>query len=248
MRRVRLPGTDLEVSRGAFGTARLHRMPGRAEREQLLRAALDAGFTHFDTAPLYGFGLAEEALGALSDANITVATKVGLYPPGRGERGSALGTALRKVAGKFVPSLSRARVSADIARAEHSLTQSLKRLRRETVDILFIHEPDPALFDTDEWRAWREREAGRGRVRHFGLAGAPEHLLGWSAGGWTGLLQTRDTDGSAHPLRASDHTPQLTYGLLGGDGALEAGLARNPDGAVVVSSRDPARLAARLGD
>ena len=50
----------------------------------LLEAAVAHGFTHFDTAPIYGFGLSERDLAPLlaAEPNLTVATKVGLYPPG----------------------------------------------------------------------------------------------------------------------------------------------------------------------
>ena len=86
MKRIPLPGTHLTLSRFSFGTASLHHLGALGKQLRHLRAALEAGFSHFDTAPLYGFGMAERALGrAFGDARseaVTIATKVGLYPPG----------------------------------------------------------------------------------------------------------------------------------------------------------------------
>lgn len=53
-------------------------------RLRLLETALDQGIRHFDTAPLYGMGLAEELLGRFARAHreeITLTTKFGLFPP-----------------------------------------------------------------------------------------------------------------------------------------------------------------------
>ncbi|MFN9548418.1 MAG: aldo/keto reductase [Cyanobacteriota bacterium] len=53
-------------------------------RLRLLETAFDAGIRHFDTAPLYGLGLAEEVLGRFARGRrqqITLTTKFGLVPP-----------------------------------------------------------------------------------------------------------------------------------------------------------------------
>src|SRR3712207_7513257 len=48
-------------------------------RQELLGSALDAGFTHFDTAPMYGEGMAERTLGQFLSRRlrqqVTLATK-----------------------------------------------------------------------------------------------------------------------------------------------------------------------------
>ena len=78
-----IDGTDIEVSRLGFGTSSLHHLLSRRDRRSLLLHAESVGITHFDTAPYYGYGLAERELGlALRDrrSRITVTTKVGLYP------------------------------------------------------------------------------------------------------------------------------------------------------------------------
>src|SRR5262245_48808808 len=168
----RLPGTEVQLSRFAFGTASLHHLSSSRSRRMLLDAAVEHGFTHFDTAPIYGFGLAERELGLIlaAEPSITVATKVGLYPPGRSEQTWSAVSA-RKLLGRLYPSLSRVSVDLTVMRAEASLSGSLKRLGRERVDILFIHEPDAALIETEEWHQWLEQERKRGRLRAFGIAG-----------------------------------------------------------------------------
>jgi hypothetical protein len=53
-------------------------------RLRLLDAAFDQGIRHFDTAPLYGMGLAEDVLGRFlrrRRGEITLTTKFGLVPP-----------------------------------------------------------------------------------------------------------------------------------------------------------------------
>src|SRR5262249_43639115 len=96
-----LPGTELRLSRFAFGTASLHHLTSARSRRMLLEAAVAHGFTHFDTAPIYGFGSSERDLAPVLAAapGLTVATKVGLYPPGGGEQTRA-GVLARKVLGK----------------------------------------------------------------------------------------------------------------------------------------------------
>ncbi|MFN5695656.1 MAG: aldo/keto reductase [Cyanobacteriota bacterium] len=77
-------------SRLGFGTAGLMgaALTDRG-RLRLLEEALELGITHFDTAPLYGQGQAEEVLGRFARGQrdrITITTKFGLlpraYPPG----------------------------------------------------------------------------------------------------------------------------------------------------------------------
>jgi len=87
MKYTLLPGTDITISRLSFGTASLHHLGSSRKRQALLCAAVEHGFSHIDTAPYYGFGLAEIEVGRFLEKHsnhLTVATKVGLYPPGGG--------------------------------------------------------------------------------------------------------------------------------------------------------------------
>src|SRR3990172_8903850 len=113
MRRVTLPGTDLDTSVLGFGSA------GGAiddlERLRLLELAFDRGITHFDTARAYGMGNAERIVGRfISDKRdeVTVTTKLGIMPA----RGGLLTRSARagaRAVERMFPSLGgRAKVAA----------------------------------------------------------------------------------------------------------------------------------------
>jgi D-threo-aldose 1-dehydrogenase len=66
--KVGMKRVDLELSRLSLGTAPLAGLftsVDISESDQLINTALDSGINYFDTAPLYGHGLAEERLGRI---------------------------------------------------------------------------------------------------------------------------------------------------------------------------------------
>lgn len=80
--KVALARGQLPGSRLAFGTSRLHYV-GQADRQRLLALAVDCGICHFDTAPVYGDGLAERELGRFLKgrrSGLLIATKYGVAP------------------------------------------------------------------------------------------------------------------------------------------------------------------------
>jgi len=255
MRAIKIPGCDLFVSRFTFGTASLFNAGTSKQRLHVLSAAYDHGFTHFDTAPYYGFGIAERDLKPLLAAhrNITVATKVGIYSPG-GEAQPAAAVFLRKAAGKIVSSLSRPIIDGSVARARHALTGSLRRLGRERIDLYLLHEPDISLFDTDEWLRWLESKSDR--VANFGVAGDPRHLQPFvqSNNPLAACVQTLDSnEGREADFVLNQGRPlQITFGYVSGArrkgpvdiaATLDAALRRNVDGSIIVSTSKPERMA-----
>src|SRR5258706_340990 len=62
MEAIKIANTDLRVSRFIFGTGSLFNAGPLAKRLAVLEAAVEHGFTHFDAAPYYGFGMAERDL------------------------------------------------------------------------------------------------------------------------------------------------------------------------------------------
>ena len=74
-----------QLSRLGFGTSGIMGSSMTAGgRLRLLAAAFDQGVRHFDTAPLYGMGLAEEVLAIFARgrrSDITITSKFGLLPP-----------------------------------------------------------------------------------------------------------------------------------------------------------------------
>jgi D-threo-aldose 1-dehydrogenase len=81
--KIGMKRVGLELTRLSLGTAPLaglFKSVDISESDQLIRTALDNGMNYFDTAPLYGHGLAEERLGRIL-SNVTkpfvLQTKVG---------------------------------------------------------------------------------------------------------------------------------------------------------------------------
>ncbi|MCW2274451.1 hypothetical protein GJ654_08835 [Rhodoblastus acidophilus] len=258
MRAIPLPGCDLRLSRFVFGCASLFNAGGGFSRANLLAAAADAGFSHFDVAPSYGFGMAERDLAPLLKArpNLTVTSKVGLYAPA-GEDGSAIAIFLRKAAGKLAPALSRAQVDFSLARAEDSLSGSLRRLGRDRIDLLLLHAPRLDLIAADEWLCWLQNLRAQGRIRAFGIAAtrADEALAVLDrAPALAQIIQHPDSldRREADALIARGRAPQLTYGYVAAArkrqpqfdiaDILKRALRRNPGGALVVSTRRRGRL------
>lgn len=160
---MRLQGTDLEVSRVGFGTAALGRSLSQRERVRTLETAHASGITYFDTAPLYGAGAAENALGAFAHGRrdrVTIASKAGIQPPSLPRL--AAGRLVRRPApargGRFRPDEVR-----------ESLHGSLRRLRTSYVDLLLLHEVEAEAVG-DELFAALDELVRRGDVRHVGVA------------------------------------------------------------------------------
>jgi len=169
---------DSKIGKIAFGTTSLLAVESEEERQSLLCAAFDAGITHFDTAPYYGYGEAERILGRFIKGRrgqVTVTTKFGIQPPRLAGGGSVAGMVKRLVrnlgpvrkllarqAGKMV---QRAAFSA--TDAAKSLEASLRALQSDHIDIYLLHEAGPA--DTsDELRAFLEEKKRQGVIGRFG--------------------------------------------------------------------------------
>lgn len=250
--------TNVRVSRISFGTASMHHLFSKAKRRHLLETAAASGITHFDTSPYYGYGLAEFDLGTFLHGRrdaFTVTTKVGLYPHGSAVQG-AFGVWARKAAGKLIPRLTVPEVDWHVQRAAASLDASLKRLKTDYVDFLFLHEPDIRLLNADELLSWVEVEQSKGKVRYWGLAGLPTVLEPWLdiRHPLAQVLQTRDdlATRSADFVVECGRQLQFTYGYLSSHsttGSVESAadllrkaLARNTNGSILVSTRRAERV------
>lgn len=117
----------------------LTREPER--RERTIRAALEAGISSIDTAPLYDFGASEELLGrALAGLRerVQILTKVGL----RWDDPQAHGQVLFR----FVDASGRQQAVRRNSRPESIRSEvdgSLRRLRVDVLDLVQVHQPDP---------------------------------------------------------------------------------------------------------
>ncbi len=262
MVRTTLPGSDLSLSRVGFGTASLHHLWQSERRQSLLAAALDAGITHFDTAPLYGEGLAETELGRFvrqRRSQLTIASKFGL--PARRWQGRSLALLYgAKVAGQLWrrlggPAAAPRRRELSPAAVERSLEQSLRRLGTDHLDLFLLHEPDaneiPVALQLAELL---QRLRTAGKVRAVGLAGqaAACAALAQACPGCFDVLQVEDSlaGHEADAVTAIGRPLQITFGYLrqaapqaaDADAVWRGALARNPHGTVLVSTRSIPRL------
>lgn len=257
MRTLVIPGTDIETSRFIFGTASLLRVGMAPARRRILAAAVHHGFLHFDTAPYYGFGIAERDLAPVLKANpaVKVTTKVGIYSPG-GESQSSASVLTRKIAGKLLPSWSRPAVSFELARARRSLEDSLRRLGRDHIDIYLLHEPELHQIKALDWLDWLQSRQKSGQIGRFGLALTAERLAPFLAesSAISEVVQVLDslTGREADVLTAYGRPLQITYGYVSAARArgdrtpvpelLRLAMERNRDGPIIVSTTRPERL------
>jgi aryl-alcohol dehydrogenase-like predicted oxidoreductase len=123
-----------------------------AESIRTIHTALDLGVNWIDTAPFYGWGRAEEIVGrALRGRDdVLVFTKCGtLRDEERGDR----------------MDLSPGAIRADVG-------ASLRRLRRERVDLLQLHDVDRTTAIEESWGEV-QRLIDEGKVRHGGISNHP---------------------------------------------------------------------------
>jgi D-threo-aldose 1-dehydrogenase len=138
--------TNVVVSRLGFGTApigNLYRAIDDRTAEDAVAAALGAGIDYFDTAPHYGLGLAEQRLGAAlaRSPDTVVSTKVGrlLEPNEAADPGDDLAS------GFAVPARWTRRWDFSRDGVLRSLDDSRRRLGRDRLDVVLIHDPDDHL-------------------------------------------------------------------------------------------------------
>jgi D-threo-aldose 1-dehydrogenase len=161
---VSVGSTGVTVTRVGFGTAPLgglYQAVGDEQAAGALARGLEAGFGYFDSAPHYGWGLAEQRLGAAlaaTERTPSVGTKVGYgLRPAAGEEHVFIGA----------PPLEPY-VDWTEAGVRRSFESSLERLGVDRVDILYLH--DPASGDFDE--LVRVGAAAARRWQDEGMVGA----------------------------------------------------------------------------
>jgi aryl-alcohol dehydrogenase-like predicted oxidoreductase len=163
MQKRKLGKSNLEVSAlglGCMGMSFSYGPPkDKKEMTSLLRAAVERGVTFFDTAEVYGPFINEELIGealAPFSGQVVIATKFGFdLSPDFDPRGM-----------KGPPALN--------SRPEHirqAVEGSLKRLKVETIDLLYQHRVDPDVPIEDVAGAVKEL-IKEGKVKHFGLSEA----------------------------------------------------------------------------
>jgi aryl-alcohol dehydrogenase-like predicted oxidoreductase len=149
-------GGDLPVHRLGFGAMRLTG-PGvwgppadKKEALAVLRRAVELDVNFIDTAESYGPHVSEELIAAALHPypqGLVVATKGGFDRPGP----------------------NKWQTSGRPERLREELDGSLRRLRRERIDLWQLHRIDPAVPEEDQFGAMQKFQR-EGKVRHFGLS------------------------------------------------------------------------------
>jgi aryl-alcohol dehydrogenase-like predicted oxidoreductase len=160
MQKRKLGKSNLEVSALGLGCMGMSFSYGEPKDKQemisLMRSAVDRGITFFDTAEVYGPFTNEELVGeALSPLRdrVVIATKFGFDLSGSDKRPGP------------------APVNSRPERIKQAVEGSLKRLKVDTIDLLYQHRVDPNVPIEDVAGTVKELIQA-GKVKHFGLSEA----------------------------------------------------------------------------
>jgi D-threo-aldose 1-dehydrogenase len=219
------------TTRVGFGTGGLLRISSARRRQDTLAAALASGVTHFDTAPLYGFGESERALGRFLRGRrgaVTLTTKFGLQASALAARLAVFQGAARRALELF-PALRRAAVrnagalstppTFSLPAARASLEKSLRALRTDYVDFYLAHQASATALPDEELIGWLQDMKRAGKVLAFGVATDFDWLRP--------VLEKRpqlsrvvqfDSDLTRGNVAALDGDPErllITYGFIG---------------------------------
>ncbi|MEM6521180.1 MAG: aldo/keto reductase [Cyanobacteria bacterium P01_C01_bin.70] len=150
-------GGDLAVNRLGYGAMRLTGQPGNfgpyADWEggkRLLRRAVELGINFIDTAEAYGPGTNEDIIAAALHPyvdHLVIATKGGIHKP--------------------APDSIQADGSPDSLR--RGVKGSLRRLKRDRLDLYQLHRPDPQVPLATSIGALAELQQA-GKIRHIGVS------------------------------------------------------------------------------
>jgi len=187
---------DRPTSALGLGCSRFGSILGlsRGDAARLIDTALDSGINFFDTADIYGQGESERILGShLQKNRAIVATKVGQrFPP--------LYRIMSALKRPIAPLLRSSRSAARVVRSSRArplpldfrpaylnsaVEKSIKRLRRDAVDLLFLHNPDIDDINIGEALDFLVDLKGKGKVKLVGISTDNEQVL------MTGLADPR---------------------------------------------------------
>ncbi len=260
------------TSRIGMGCGRLSGGASLRQSRRIVEQARKLGITHFDTAPSYGFGTADDVLGDVlsGDNAVTIATKLGIARPSNPWAKTIARSILRpllvatpSMKGRLIRAASTpVRNQFDPVDMRRSFMETLRRLRRNQVDVVMLHQPDHADLDDLVVEAMtgfvREKLA---RAMGSGTNGGAESVVPFGTVsqyrfGLEGKLNSDDT--LMHGLIRNFPAPtvlsnlqELTMKELGWDPVdpsawigclLTLGLLWDQKSIILVSSNSPTRL------
>ena len=160
MQSIAIGNSELVSSRLIYGCMRVagdHSPADRQKGKAAVRAALEAGYTHFDHADIYGDGECERVFAEVMSESpglrdeLVITSKCGIRLPGDPQQDSP----------------KRYDFSREHIRS--SVEDSLRRLGVEQLDLFLLHRPD-FLFDPREVAGTFAELQESGKVRHFGVS------------------------------------------------------------------------------
>ena len=160
-----LGATGLLVSALGFGGNDLGRDKRRdttAETLRTIAAALDHGVTLFDTANSYVSGDSERMLGRALGGR-----RQGIVLCSKAGHGFWASLAVQRLVGPFNRQSSR---NFRPAALESAVAGSLRRLRTDRLDVLYLHNPSPGIIEDDDVLACVERMKSKGYIRFWGIS------------------------------------------------------------------------------
>lgn len=264
MQHIELKPVGKSASRIGLGCARLDGRAGMKRSAKLLETALELGINYFDVASSYGN--AEEALGeVIGDMKeVVIATKVGPPRPGYSPAKAKLKELIRPAIdrAKVLKSLlsravnlqrsernARPRYDFTAQTVERSLEESLRRLRRDRVDILLAHEPHHDDL-CPEISAGFQSLVDQNRISAFGVGinaaedqWAPFGSIwqsGWPDAEVSGYQQ--DVTYLFHGVLRNAQRDQLDRTITPVADLVRQALAARPETMILVSASTPSRL------
>ena len=155
-----LGNSQLESSRLVYGCMRISGDNSQADREKgkrAIRAAIDAGYTNFDHADVYGAGASESIFAEVLNEtpglreDLVITGKCGIRLPGDPNKGDPK------------------RYDFSRQYLVDSVDAILKRLGVDSLDLLLLHRPD-YLFRAEDVAGTFEVLEETGKVQHFGIS------------------------------------------------------------------------------
>jgi aryl-alcohol dehydrogenase-like predicted oxidoreductase len=196
------------IGYGCMGLSQAYEPCDEEDGIHTLNAVLDMGYTHLDTAAMYGFGANEQLLSRAVGhrrSEFFLASKCGLYRNAEGQR---------QINGR--PEMLR-----------QTCEDSLRRLKTDVIDLYYLHRKDPNVPTEDSVGTLMDLR-DQGKIRFIGLSEvAPDTLR--TALSMTPIaalqseysLWTRNPEGEilalceAHQITLVAYSP-VARGFLGG--------------------------------
>jgi aryl-alcohol dehydrogenase-like predicted oxidoreductase len=209
-------GQELEVSALGYGAMVLIGLYGEVDEEKAVGAlthAIDRGVTMIDTADAYGpDGSNERVVGraiAGRRDGVAVATKWGIAAPGE---------TAHRVDATYANEIW---IDARPGRARQAAEASLRRLGIDSIDLWYLHFPDPGVPIEESVGAMAELVRD-GKVRHLGLSNVSAeqlrrahavHPISAVQVEWS--LWTRDPERELLPVAREPEVGIVAWGPLG---------------------------------